>query len=420
MGTAHQIRDNGGDHHPPRPSSSKSNKNPDHDHDHDHDEHDHDDGHSHSHSHGLGHHHHHDNPYLLSKDRSDPGVRITNIGLVSNLLMAVAKFIGGWAFNSKSMVADGWHSMTDLASDVLTLATVSWSIKPPSEQFPMGFGKVESLGALGVSGLLLVGGCYMGWESAISLYGHFDPAAAHTLMEHIGHGHGHSHSHSPAALGIPSIHAAWLAAGTVVVKEWLYHATMKVAREKHSSVLASNAIHHRVDSLTGIVTLAAIVGANVIETAGWLDPVGGLLISFMVIHAGAGNMADALRELADQGVDPEVKGKVRKQAQRAIASLEDSRDVELRDVSGIKSGQNYLMDLEMAVPGSWSVEHVRRMEDEIRQTVGAKVKGVKRVRVRFVSVQEPINGRFDEFIHEHPHQGEEDKKAKKLNGHQKE
>ena len=209
MGAAHQTRDNGGDHREHRSHS--------------HDDGD-DHGHSHSHSHGLGgHHHHHDTTYLVSKNRNDPGVRITNIGLASNLAMAVAKFLGGWAFNSKSMIADGWHSMTDLASDVLTLATVSWSLKSPTDRFPLGYGKVESLGALGVSGMLLVGGCYMGWESAISLYGHFNPEAAHAIIGHIGHGH--SHSHSAASLGIPSIHAAWIAAGTVLVKEWLYHAS---------------------------------------------------------------------------------------------------------------------------------------------------------------------------------------------------
>lgn len=190
------------------------------------DHHDHD--HGHGHSHGLfGHSHHHDNSYLTSADKNDPGVRITRIGLLSNLTMAIAKFIGGWAFNSKAMIADGWHSIADLASDILTLATVSWSIKPPTDRFPLGFGKVESLGALGVSGMLLVGGCYMGFESAMTLYGHWDPETAHHMLEHAHHGHSHSHSH--ADLGIPSIHAAWLAAATILVKEWLYQASMSKA-----------------------------------------------------------------------------------------------------------------------------------------------------------------------------------------------
>lgn len=177
---------------------------------------------------------------------------------------------------------------------------------------------------------------------------------------------------------------------------------MKVARERHSSVLASNAIHHRVDSLTGIVTLAAIVGANVFTNAGWLDPVGGLLISIMVVHAGVGNMADAFCELADQSIDEDVKVAVRKQARRAMDGFAASHEAELRDVSGVKSGQNYLLDLEMAVPGTWPVEHARAMEAAIRQRVGAKVRGAKRVRVRFVSQREPVGRKFDEFISTSP------------------
>ena len=178
------------------------------------------------HSHGPGHHHHHDNTYLMSANKNDPGVRITRIGLVANLGMAIAKFIGGWTFNSKAMIADAWHSIADLASDILTLATVSWSLKSPTDRFPMGYGKVESLGSLGVSGMLLLGGCYMGWESALSLLGHFNPDLAHHIMEYIGHGHGHGHSHSHGAMGVPSVHAAWLAGGTILIKEWLYHASM--------------------------------------------------------------------------------------------------------------------------------------------------------------------------------------------------
>lgn len=168
-------------------------------------------GHSHS---------HHDNVYLTSQNKNDAGVRITRIGLYSNLGMAVAKFIGGYMFNSQAMVADAWHSMTDLASDILTLATVSYSLRPPTDAYPTGFGKIESLGSLGVSGMLLAGGVFMGMSSLESLYGHFflDPAAAEALLHH---GHGHSHGHDMG----PSLHAAWLALGTVLIKEWLYHAS---------------------------------------------------------------------------------------------------------------------------------------------------------------------------------------------------
>lgn len=182
----------------------------------------------HGHSHGLGHHHHHnphDNAYLTSKNKADAGVRITRIGLYSNLAMAVAKGVGGYMFLSHAMIADAWHSVTDLASDVLTLATVSWSSKGPTEKFPTGYGKIESLGSLGVSGMLLAGGILMGWSSAVALMGKLgiDPSFLGELA-HAGHSHSHDHGH-----GVPSMHAAWLAAGTIAIKEWLYHASKSIS-----------------------------------------------------------------------------------------------------------------------------------------------------------------------------------------------
>lgn len=171
------------------------------------------------------HHHHHDNTYLVSSNKNDAGVKITRVGLFVNLAMAIGKGIGGWVFNSQALIADAFHALTDLVSDFMTLATISWSIKPPTERFPYGYGKVESLGALGVSGILLIGGIGMAMNGIDLLYLQFfhDHAhAAHGEHVHGLFGIGHSHSHST---DLPHINAAWLAAASVLVKEWLYRAS---------------------------------------------------------------------------------------------------------------------------------------------------------------------------------------------------
>ena len=179
---------------------------------------------------GLSHqHHHHDNTYLISTNKKDAGVRITRIGLYVNFCMAIGKGLGGYLLNSQALVADAFHSLTDLVSDFLTLATVSWSLKPPTSRFPGGYGKIESLGSLGVSSLLLAGGIGLGWHSGEILYSQFFLDAASSMAEH-GHSHGggifgHSHSHNPADMGIPNIHAAWIAGGSIIVKEYLYRAS---------------------------------------------------------------------------------------------------------------------------------------------------------------------------------------------------
>lgn len=178
--------------------------------------------HAHSHHH---HHHHHDKAYLTSSDKNDPGVRITRIGLLTNLGMAIGKGIGGYVFHSQALVADAYHALTDLVSDFMTLATVSLALKPPSEQFPNGYGKVESLGAVGVSGFLLIGGLMMGLNASEVLLTQFFPDMAESLQYWGLLGHSHSHSHNHTHIIGPSINAAWLAGGSIVVKEYLYRAS---------------------------------------------------------------------------------------------------------------------------------------------------------------------------------------------------
>lgn len=174
-------------------------------------------------------HHHQDNTYLVSTNKKDAAVRITRIGLYVNFCMAIGKGLGGYFLNSQALVADAFHSLTDLVSDFLTLATVSWSLKPPTSRFPGGYGKIESLGSLGVSSLLLAGGIGLGWHSCELLHSQFFLDTASSMADH-GHSHGggilgHSHSHSPAEMGIPNVHAAWIAGGSIVVKEYLYRAS---------------------------------------------------------------------------------------------------------------------------------------------------------------------------------------------------
>lgn len=169
---------------------------------------------------------------------------------------------------------------------------------------------------------------------------------------------------------------------------------MKVAKERKSSVLASNAVHHRVDSLTSIVALLAIGGSHVLNGAAWLDPVGGLLVAIMVIQAGYGNTISAIHELCDKSVDEDIKVAVKKAGSKILVSSE----AEIRDVQGTKAGQNYIMEIEVAVPDDWTLGQIQTIEQALRKRVGSKVRGVRRVRVRFIKKQQESTPFRDEFI----------------------
>lgn len=150
-------------------------------------------------------------------------MRVTRIGLLVNLTIAFCKLIGGFNFHSQTLIADGYHALTDLVSDSMTLGTLSWSRKLPNKRFPNGYGKVESLGALGVSSLLLVGGASMGLNAGQALLLQFAPGLFIALGSTglLFRDHSHVHDHGSEVLRT-NINAAWLAAGSIFAKEWLY------------------------------------------------------------------------------------------------------------------------------------------------------------------------------------------------------
>jgi divalent metal cation (Fe/Co/Zn/Cd) transporter len=136
----------------------------------------------------------------------------------------------------------------------------------------------------------------------------------------------------------------------------------------------------------------------------------------MVVQAGWGNTKQALLELADVGVEKEMKDNVRRAATAAIESITSATEpVNVRAIQGVKAGQNYLMDVELGVPETWTIAQTRGVEDMVRERIGAKVRGVKKVRVRFVNNSAEDPDFLDEFIpgdgsvastpgeHEHDH-----------------
>lgn len=259
----------------------------------------------------------------------------------------------------------------------------------------------------------------IGWQAVAALCTQFFPELAHMLADVgvFGHGHGHSHSHTD--LG-PNINAAWLAGGSIVIKEWLYRSTMKIAKEKRSSVLASNAYHHRVDSLTAFVALATITASHFLSHAQWLDPVGGLIICGMIVQAGYGNTKSALLELADVGVDEEIRSATLSAAEQALEEcqqeLQDGFKFRAPLVQGTKSGQNFLVEVAIHVPSTYTMEQMSHVEERVRERVAGEVKGVKRVAVRFSTVEagddafakEFVTSKADEIEKDHDHQHEHD------------
>jgi len=74
-----------------------------------------------------------------------------------NLIVAVAKLVYGYRSGALAISADGLHSLLDSASNVVALVGLAVSRRPPDANHPYGHRKYETVAALGIVAMLLLG-----------------------------------------------------------------------------------------------------------------------------------------------------------------------------------------------------------------------------------------------------------------------
>ncbi len=95
----------------------------------------------------------------MGKDNFKKIKQVLWIILFANLGVAVLKILIGSIIKSASMTADGFHSLTDGASNIIGLFGISIASKPIDEDHPYGHKKFETLAGLFIAGMLLfIGG----------------------------------------------------------------------------------------------------------------------------------------------------------------------------------------------------------------------------------------------------------------------
>jgi cation diffusion facilitator family transporter len=191
--------------------------------------------HSHTHSHIPG-----------SLDRRYREVRkVTLIGAVVDLVLGVVKIVVGYAASSQALIADGVHSLSDLATDFLVLFAAKHSHREADAEHPYGHGRIETVAtvALGVALLAVAAGiCY-------------EAVARFLETETLPH---------PGALALV------IALLSVASKEAIYQYTVRVARRLRSNMLHANAWHSRTDAISSIVVVIGVGGAMRWGTRTWM------------------------------------------------------------------------------------------------------------------------------------------------------
>ncbi|UUU26672.1 cation diffusion facilitator family transporter [Streptomyces sp. DSM 40750] len=110
-------------------------------------------------------------PHEEGKARADRRTRVTVlVALGANLLIAVAKTIGGLLAGSPALLSEAAHSVADSMNEVFLLAALRRSRRPADRRHPFGYGKERFFWSLlAAVGIFVMGGCFSFYQAIHAL-----------------------------------------------------------------------------------------------------------------------------------------------------------------------------------------------------------------------------------------------------------
>lgn len=105
------------------------------------------------------------------KDITNPKVRTahgkmaTIVGIVSNLVLFIAKLLIGIFSGSIAIIGDSFNNLTDMGSSIITLFGIHMANKPADEDHPYGHERIEYISSLFVSVIIIIIGFELFVES---------------------------------------------------------------------------------------------------------------------------------------------------------------------------------------------------------------------------------------------------------------
>ena len=271
--------------------------------------------------------------------------KVVKIGCVVNALLMALKLSAGYFGHSDALVADGFHSLNDLAADILMLVFVGISYRSADSRYAYGYGKFETFSSFLISAFLVVVGCHIAWE------------AVESIVEYC---HGEE-------LPQPDIWTVVVVLLAMTCKEGLFRFYTYTGRKAHSKALVANAWHHRSDAFASIATLIGVTFSHFFGVGfRILDPIASLVLSLFILIPAVRLFRPAFDELMERSLPADDVELARKTA---------------LDVKGVKAltyirtrriGHHLVFDLGIRVDPSLNVAEgetvARKVEEALKET----------------------------------------------------
>lgn len=257
--------------------------------------------------------------------------RVTIVGAVVNLLLALLKVLIGVIGHSHALLVDGIHSFSDLVTDAMVIWAAKHGNQQPDDDHPYGHARIETAFAAVLGAILIAVGIGIIIDAMDKL--------------------------TSGDIVTPQGITLWVALASILANEALYHYTLVYAKRLNSPILKANAWHHRSDAVSSIVVLIGIAGS--IMGVPYLDSAAAVIVSMMIVKIGWDIAKESIEQLVDKGLDPAKVTSISRHIDE-IPGVSQMHMLRTRQM-----GADALLDVHIEVSPQLSVSEGHRISDEV-------------------------------------------------------
>ena len=275
----------------------------------------------------------------LPKFRGKIGIIQGWISICANLLLFVLKLIFGFLSNSIALIADAFHTLSDMVSSAVVVFGFKMASKPADKEHPFGHGRAETIAALTIS--ILIG--FTGIEFIkTSITRFLDPAA---------------------------IELSWavilVVITTIILKEVLARLSFNLGDKINSNTLIADAIHHRSDMWSSVLVLSAFGGT-------WLgypkaDALMGIGVAVMMTQSAYAIARSAIDDLLGKPVDKKTIKNIKEYAMQ-VAEVSNVHDIVVHSY-----GAHRFISLHIEIAEGKSPESMHEIADNVEKLLSEEL-----------------------------------------------
>lgn len=270
------------------------------------------------------------------------------ISMIINFLTSTLKVGVGIYCQSKTMIADGLHSISGFITDVVSFFSSKLSHKRANKNYPKGFGQIEYITDIFIATVILLLGIY-------TIYNSFTKEQS-------------------------TINIIWIIAivFTIILKLINSRYLMIKGLKYHSPILITNSKEAEDDMITSLGVIIIIIVSqfsNKISLFMYADAIGGFILGLLIIKTAIGLYKDNILSILGHVEDNyEIEAKIK-------SILNNYSEVEFISMDLVRHGSYYTLNLDINVLQNIRVYKLLTIESEIRN----KIKKLQ-YRIKFIDI----------------------------------